>query len=118
MRKYFLALILCFLIEACALVQNQQAVDASSELIGRRRAEIMACAGIPDHDESHGEREIATYWVANRHNTAGGILSVAECTVQIEFERGRVSNVSYSTLEPGVLAPLESCAEIVSGCLR
>ncbi|HTV32355.1 MAG TPA: hypothetical protein VME69_04525 [Methylocella sp.] len=118
MRKCSLALVLCLLVEACALVRNEQAVDASSELIGRRRAEIMACAGIPDQDETHGGREIATYSVANRHTASGVVLSVAECTVRIEFERGRVSNVSYTTLEPGVLAPLESCAEIVAGCLR
>jgi len=118
MRKSCAALILCLLIQACALVQNQQAIDAKSALIGRRRAEIMACAGIPDKVEKAGGKEIVTYSVAARHLVSGVVLGPSQCIVSIEFERGRVSAVNYTLDDFGILAPGESCAEIVAGCLR
>lgn len=120
MRKSNAAVALCFLFQGCALVQNQQAADASSALIGRRRAEIMACAGIPDRVTYADGKETATYIVfgAARHLVSGVPLGVGQCTTNIVFERGRVSDVSYIAEDPGILAPLESCAQIVAGCLR
>jgi hypothetical protein len=118
MRKSHAALVLCLFVQACALVQNQQAIDAKSTLIGRRRAEIMACAGIPDKVEKAGGKEIATYSVAARHLVSGVVLGPSQCTVNIEFERGRVLAVNYTSEDPGILAPLESCAEIIAGCLQ
>jgi hypothetical protein len=118
MRKSKAALAICVLIQGCALVQNQQAIDATSALIGRRRAEIMACAGIPDKVAEADGKEIAIYTVAARHVVSGTVLGQAQCTTTIVFEAGRVSAVNYISEDPGILAPLESCAEIVAGCLR
>ena len=118
MRKSHAALAICLLIQGCALVQNQQAIDANSALIGRRREEIIACAGIPNQVEQAGGKEIATYSVAARHLVSEVVLGPSQCTVSIEFEAGRVSAVNYTLEDPGILAPLESCAEIVAGCLR
>lgn len=106
------------LLQGCALVQNQQANDAESVLIGRRREEIMACAGVPNQDRTAGDKEIATYFVAARHLASGIILGQPRCIVTIEFKARRVSSVTYALADPGILAPLESCAEIVAGCLR
>jgi hypothetical protein len=120
MRKSNAALALCLLIQGCALVRNQQANDAESALIGRRRAEIMACAGIPDKVIKTGGKEIASYMVlgATRHLVSGTVLGQGQCTMTIVFEASRVAAVSYTSEDPGILAPLESCAQIVAGCLR
>ncbi|MGH6851833.1 MAG: hypothetical protein ACREDJ_01265 [Methylocella sp.] len=120
MRKSNAALAAYFLIQGCALVENQQAIDAKSALIGRRRAEIMACAGIPDQVANADGKEIATYTVvgAARHLVSGTVLGNGQCTTSIVFEAGRVSAVRYTLEDPGILAPLESCAQIVAGCLR
>lgn len=77
----------------------------------------MACAGIPDKVEKADGKEIATYSVAARHLASGVVLGAANCTVSIVFEADRVLGVNY-TVEDGVVAPLEACAEIVSACLR
>lgn len=100
------------------MVQNQQAIDAQSSLAGRRREEIMACAGIPVSDTKTSGKEVATYSVETRHTASGVVLGQARCTVSIVFEAGRVSAVNYEPADPGILAPLESCAEIIAGCLR
>jgi hypothetical protein len=50
---------------------------------------------------------------------AGGtVLGLKNCNVRITFEHGLVSAVDYMVEDPGPLAPLEACAEIVSACLR
>jgi hypothetical protein len=120
MRKSKAALAICLLVQGCALVQNQQAIDATSALIGRRRAEIMACAGIPDQVTIADGKEIATYIVVGlaRHLVSGTVLGQGQCTTTIVFDAGRVSAVNYESEDPGILAPLESCAQIVAGCLR
>ncbi len=120
MRKFNALVVLCLLIQGCALAKNQQAVDASSALIGRRRAEIMACAGIPDQVTQSNGKEIATYNVVGQwyHPVSGVVLGNGQCTANIVFDQGRVSSVSYVTEDPGILAPLESCALIIAGCLR
>lgn len=117
MRTYR-ALALCLLVQGCAFLQNQDAIDARSALIGKTRPEIMSCAGIPNEDTKAGTTEIATYSVAARFLTGDVVLGLKNCTVRIVFEQGRVSSVDYIVDDPGPLAPLESCAEIVSVCLR
>jgi hypothetical protein len=106
------------LIEGCALVENEQAISAQSALIGRSRSEIVACAGIPDETERVHGTETAVYSAAARYSAGGTILGLKNCTVRITFEAGRVSAIDYFVDDPGPLAPLEECAEIVSACLR
>ncbi|HUZ91574.1 MAG TPA: hypothetical protein VMU78_06720 [Methylocella sp.] len=117
MRKSNVALAICLLLQGCALVQNQQAIDASSLLIGRRRAAIMECAGIPEQVEKAGGKEIDIYWGTARHLASGVVLGEANCNVSIVFEADRVVAVNYTAVDPGILAPLESCADIVAACL-
>jgi hypothetical protein len=112
------ALAVVFLAQGCAFIQNQDAIDARTALIGRSRPEIMACAGIPNEDTKAGTKEIATYSLAARYLTSGVVLGLRNCTVSIVFEKGLVSAVDYMVEDPGPLAPFESCAEIVSTCLR
>jgi hypothetical protein len=120
MQKFLAAVALSSMLQCCALVQNQQAVDAGPALIGKRRSEIMACAGTPDQIVKADGKEIAIYIVvgAARHLVSGAVLGRGQCTTSIVFEAGRVSAVSYAAADPGILAPLESCAQIVAGCLR
>ena len=118
MRISKMALAVGLLVQGCAFVRDQEAIDARSALLGRSRPEIMACAGIPNKDTKADGKEIATYSVAARYTASGVVLGVRNCTVSIVFDAGLVSAVDYIVDDPGPLAPLESCAEIVSTCLR
>jgi len=120
MWKVQAALALCLAMPGCAIVKSQQSIDAGPALIGKGRAEIMACAGIPDYDTKEGQREIATYVVvgAARHLVSGAALGNGQCTTRITYEKGRVIAIDYTVEDPGVLSPLESCAQIIAGCLR
>src|ERR1700730_10969688 len=109
---------LCLLFQGCALVQNEKAFDAKSALIGRSRPEIRACAGIPNEVATVGGKETDIYSVAARYSASGVVLGLQNCTVSIVYEAGRVSAVKYELDDPGPFAPLESCADIVSICLR
>jgi hypothetical protein len=117
MRKSSAAFTLCLLVQGCALIQNQQAIDAKSALIGRRRPEVMACAGIPNKVAKSGTKEIVTYSVAARYLVSGVVLGVRNCNVSIVFDEGRMSAVHYIIEDPSILAPFEECAEIVATCL-
>lgn len=117
-QKSYAALALCAALQGCALIQNEQAMEAESALIGRRRAEIMACAGIPDQVSTTGAKETATYSAAARHLVGGAVFGQGQCTVSFVFENGRVSEVNYPSEDAGSLTPRESCAEIVAPCLR
>lgn len=118
MRISKMALAVGLLVQGCAFVRNQDAIDARTALIGRSRPEIMACAGIPNEVAKAGTKEIAIYSVAARYLASGVVLGLKNCTVNIVFETGRVTAVDYFVDDPGPLAPLESCTEIVSTCLR
>ena len=118
MRISMIALAAGVVVQGCAFVRNQDAIDARTALIGKSRPEIMACAGIPNEDTKADGKEIATYSVAARYSASGVVLGLRNCTVNIVFEAGRVAAVDYFVDDPGPLAPLESCAEIVSTCLR
>jgi len=108
----------CFLFEGCAFVANEQAITAQSALFGRSRPEIMACVGIPNETATIRGIETALYSAAARYAAGGTVLGLKNCTVRITFMAGRVSAVDYIVDDPGPLAPLEACAEIVSACLR
>jgi pectin methylesterase-like acyl-CoA thioesterase len=118
MRILIIALAGDLLVQGCASIQNREAIDARTALIGRSRPEIMACAGIPNKVAKAGTKEIATYSVADRYSASGVVLGQKDCTVNIVLEAGRVASVDYFVEDPGPIAPLESCAEIVSTCLR
>jgi hypothetical protein len=118
MRISRAALAVGLLVQGCALAENQDAIDARLALIGRSRPEIMACAGIPNEDTKAGTEEIATYSVAARYTASGVVMGLKNCTVTIVFDNGLVSAVDYVVDDPGALAPFESCADIVSVCLR
>jgi hypothetical protein len=118
MRISRAALAVGLLAQGCAFAENQDAIDARSALIGRSRPEIMACAGIPTEDTRAGTQEIATYSVAARYTASGVVMGLKNCTVTIVFDKGLVSAVDYVVEDPGALAPFESCADIVSVCLR
>jgi len=78
----------------------------------------MTCAGIPNKVAKADGKETVTYSVAARYLVSGVVLGLRNCTVSIVFEADRVSAVNYTLEVPGILAPLESCAEIIAGCLR
>jgi len=111
-------LAICLLLDGCAVVEHEQAINAKWALIGRSRPEIMACAGIPNETQTNHGTETAVYSAAARYATGGTVLGLKNCTVLITFVSGRVSGVDYIVDDPGLIAPLEVCAEIVSTCLR
>src|SRR5262249_8834904 len=116
--RYLILSVCCLLAQSCALVENEKALDAQSALIGRSRAEIFACAGTPDQAALAGGSEFASYSAAARYTASGVVLGIKNCTVTFIFDAGRVSEVKYVVDDPGIMAPYESCAEIVSTCLR
>ena len=116
--RYLILSVCCLLAQSCAVIENEKALDALSVLIGRSRTEIFACAGIPDQDDLKGGREFAAYSAAARHTASGVVLGIQNCTVMFVFDAGRVAEVKYDVEDPGIMAPYESCADIVSTCLR
>lgn len=108
----------CLLAQSCAVVENEKALDALSVLTGKSRTEIFACAGTPDWDALKDGKEFAAYSAAARHTASGVVLGIQNCTVRFVFDAGRVSEVKYDVEDPGIMAPYESCAQIISTCLR
>src|SRR5262249_3280644 len=77
-----------FFLEGCAIVENEQAINAKSLLIGRSRSEIMACAGIPDETARNHGTETAFYSAAARYSAGATILGLQNCNFHFRFEAG------------------------------
>lgn len=97
-------------------------------MLGLSRADVVACAGVPDMDEERDGQEVLTYRqdapVQGPLDLKGPLsleLSIGghgTCRASVAIRGGRVVRVTYS----GPSATLEgrdgACAGVVRGCLR
>src|SRR2546430_850359 len=112
----------------CAVERAATANQARSDVIGRTKAEILACTGIPSQSIIEGSTEILAYQydgdvqifasstgAANISRTGAGTATVnastfstgralrRQCTANFVFEDGRVTRLNYSGRTGGIL---------------
>ncbi|MCP4328491.1 MAG: hypothetical protein GY791_08660 [Alphaproteobacteria bacterium] len=122
-------LALVSLLAACTYERSQVAKDARTELIGKSRGDILACAGRPKTTIKDGDLEYFAYYVGNpdydrvlgvQPTEAQKITGSAlpkNCKVRIMFRNGIVETVSYSGNTGGIITRGEVCASVVSRCV-
>ena len=101
----------------------EQAERAKTELLGKTKAEIMMCAGVPVRSEKVDNYEFITY-------LGGGDSDVYEtgeirtasikkryCEVTFAFQDGVVVKINYSGRTGGLVTKGEQCAFVVQNCL-
>ena len=131
-----------FGLAGCAVERAATAQQARQDLIGKSKAEIIACAGVPSSTIKEGQVEVLAYQYDgdvqvfqsstaeaigtrsdNTVRTTGfglGVSSVRrrQCIANFVFENGRLKQLNYSGRTGGVLTQGEQCAFIVSNCVQ
>ena len=123
------ALSLALLLGACIFERSQVAKDARTEMIGKTRAQVLACAGRPKTMIEDGELEYFAYFVGlpdydrvlgiqpTEAQKITGSTQPKSCKVRIMFRNGIVESVSYSGNTGGLITRGEVCASVVSRCV-
>lgn len=117
-------------LSGCILVAQQQAQQGKTALVGKSRAEILACAGVPNATFRDGGTEYFAYSGSGMLRSGGSTTYVgggvflhsggggqSQCVATLAFQGGRVANVSYRSSGGAVTAPDEACGNIVKSCL-
>jgi len=102
---------------------------AQTSLIGMKRKDLLACAGVPVRQAKDGDSEFFTYvgggdtvgaaaGVASA--PAGGAVFVSKhryCEVTFVLENGVVQKVNYAGRTGGFATAGEQCAYVVQNCV-
>lgn len=119
MFRYLLLFSLLLSVSAgCAGHRAAMTDLARTELIGKTKAEILACAGAPAHSAVSGNTEVLSYsYIGEKTRNEHGTKK-SQCVANFILVGGRVTQLNY-TGTPGVLATQgEQCGFVVSGCVR
>jgi len=115
------------LVCACAPERASQTPAAPSPLTGITRADLLACAGVPDRTAHEGDVELLIYSAIGRRTNPGEITRFGErrlqeevyhCEATFTIRNGRVARVVYRGTTSSLPAKDEACAAIVTGCRR
>jgi hypothetical protein len=115
MRIEALALIGAVGFAGCSLERAQIANEAPNKMIGLSTEQVLACMGAPTKQAATGATEV---WSYDSGNSAAGINSVRNCTVNVVMTAGRVSSVNYVGDTGGLITQGEQCAFAVQNCVR
>ncbi|MDJ0948703.1 MAG: hypothetical protein QNJ94_07265 [Alphaproteobacteria bacterium] len=123
--------LLPLLLAGCALWRIGDAKQAQSDLVGKRKAEILACAGKPDRTRQEGEFEYLTYLrfaspegeLASRRSLDNTALQLAlekkrYCEATFVIRGDRVQGLRYAGRTGGLVTQGEQCGFIVAPCLK
>ena len=124
----FVLAVLLLALSACTgpvgFENSDAATFAHTQLAGLTRAQIVACAGTPDHIATIEGKESLSYSTVSSEATptlgSGGTLLSKEprsCEVIFLMRQGYVEEVRYVGARTGrLLNPDEECAAIVKKC--
>jgi hypothetical protein len=87
---------------------------ARSELVGRSKGDILACAGTPVATQNEGALEVLEYQRAGEDDHP---WFSRECKAKFTFEAGRLTRLDYEGWTGGPLTRGEQCAFVVRSCM-
>jgi hypothetical protein len=115
-------------VTGCDTVNSHEARRAQEELVGMKRADFLACTGLPNRSLPVEGLEYDTYdyqpYTPDNSFSAtlpliGGIGfgSSGSCHATAIFEDGKLKALNYSGDTGGLLGHVAECVSIVSHCL-
>jgi hypothetical protein len=113
----------------CDTVDSHTARQAQTELLGMRKAELYACAGLPDKSQMVDGAEYDTFvfqpytpdnsFSATLPLIGGiGIGSAGSCKATAIFQEDTLRALNYAGDTGGILGHVAECVSIVSHCLN
>lgn len=124
--KNYVALALCaVMVSGCVYVDQSRATKGKTALVGKTKAQILACAGVPSQTYKDGAADYFAYNGSGRTRISmvpisgtmvAGVGRQSQCTVTLGFKGDRVASVNYRA-GGGLLTPEEACGPIVKSCL-
>ncbi len=85
---------------------------AKTELVGMKKSDLLACAGVPLRQATEGPFEYLSYSASSR------ILRTRYCEATFTLKDGVVQKLVYAGRTGGLLSGDEQCALIVGNCLK
>lgn len=111
-------------LSACTTIPTR----ARHDMLGLSRADLVACAGVPDMQENRDGQEVLTYRQDQAVQGPFDLetpfsfeLSVGghgTCRATVALREGRVVRVTYSGPSATLAGRDGACAGVVRGCLR
>jgi hypothetical protein len=129
MRRLVPAILMIVLgLSGCDTIDSHTARRAQDELVGMRRADFFACAGLPNRslpidDEEYDTYDYQPFTPDNSFSATipllGGIGfgSGGTCNATAIFKNDTLKALNYSGNTGGLLGHVSECASIVSHCL-
>ncbi len=124
-----LLVVIASLLTSCSLMRSQRAEEAQRTLLGMKKTDLYACAGVPNRTEKVDDKEFLTYeGGGDQHGYAGGggqnglgggsiAMKKRYCNANVMLGNGKVEKVSYSGRTGGYFTEGEQCAFILDPCL-
>jgi len=126
MKAFSLALAAALHTAGCTPERGPPAQQEPSPLVGKTRAELLACAGAPARTAQEGDAELLVYRALGTRRTPGPITrfgdrpperDVISCEATFTIRNGRVAGVSYGgTTGRSPLTRDGACAAIAANC--
>ena len=113
------ALLIGAVLATTGCVGMQQAEDARTAMVGMPKAELYACAGVPQRTATDGELEFLTYtssraWVTGTKRVMTGAEHTCTATVVLDDDVVRSDGYTHTSAYSDVG---HECGAIVKGCL-
>lgn len=131
MQVWAIAAIFLILLCSCAAKERASTAQrAQGELVGLKKAEILACAGAPARAATADDVEVLTYvgggdsrGVATGVGGPGvgtAVLTTHRryCEATFVLRNGVVEKINYSGRTGGLATKGEQCAFVVQNCVR
>ncbi|HEY6085205.1 MAG TPA: hypothetical protein VIU63_07395 [Nitrospira sp.] len=123
-RGFLLGAWLIALAGCSTLTDGSPTVSAQTALVGKTKAQLLACAGTPLMEGADGERIFFVYYreASTLEESFGGSKSSFAkvhhgCRATIVFEKDQVNEVRYEN-DPPSYHDEEHCEEIFDPCIN
>ncbi|BCI67862.1 hypothetical protein EDC15_10769 [Acetobacter aceti NBRC 14818] len=123
MRAFLLLCILCLGCGGCTTIPT----EAQHDLIGVSRSDLVACAGVPDQDETRDNQEVLVWKI---EKSGSGSFSISApfdismtintngaCHVIASVRDGKVARVAYTGPSSTWQGKDAACAPVLRACV-
>lgn len=125
-RFFLLSLLILAFLFGCVTAatrvhRSKIAEKAKTELIGKSKADILSCAGVPVSTDTSGKLEFLSYTSGNKIGKVDKYGNVSEdtryCEVTFVFENDNVIDIIYTGRTGARSSKDEQCAFVVEKCM-
>ncbi|AQS84219.1 MAG: hypothetical protein ABF876_04485 [Acetobacter aceti] len=123
MKKFLLLGILCLGCEGCSTIP----AEAQHDLLGLSRSDLVACAGVPDQDETRDDQEVLVWKIEKSGRGSFSISAPLDismtintsgaCHVIASVRDGKVARLAYTGPSSTWQGKDAACEPVLRACV-